>query len=139
MRRAKRCAKDSIIAELAACKSLASKQASEGVVGGTKTSFGGAIRALGKFCGFHYRGKAVPVAHLPDSHASHRERTYAPGRCSNSGRSPPGAAEKSRAARGCQTRSAALSCQEAKPLADAPSALAPKTLDDSRATAAPPP
>ena len=74
------------------------------------------------------------MAHLPDSHASHRERTYAPGRCSNSGRSPPGAAEKSRPHAPANTRSAALSCQEAKPLADAPSSH--RRLST---TAAPPP
>ena len=69
--------KDSIIAELAACKTLASKQASEDVVGGANTTFGGATRALGKFCGASNR-KHNSVAQLPGSHASHRERRNAP-------------------------------------------------------------
>ena len=64
-------------AELAASKPLASEQASEDVVGGANTTFGGATRALdGTPRRFHHGGTATP--HLPGSHASHRERTYAP-------------------------------------------------------------
>ena len=114
---------------------LASKQASEDVVGGANTTFGGATRALGARRGASNL-ESVYCGHLPGSaRVSPRAKDCA-GRCSNSGRSSPGAAEESRAARGCQPVAPPHGCQEAK--ADAPSARASRTLD-SRAAAAPPP
>ena len=56
---------------------LASKQASEDVVGGAKTTFGGAPRALSAPVGASIM-EAVPLRICPTPHASHRERKNAP-------------------------------------------------------------
>ena len=64
-------------AELAVSKTLASKQASEDVVGGANTTFGSAPRALGAHSPI-LPEVILTVAHLPAPHASHRERKNAP-------------------------------------------------------------
>ena len=58
--------KDSIIAELAACKTLASKQASEDVVGGANTPSDGATRGLSARRGASIMD-TVYCGHLPGS------------------------------------------------------------------------
>ena len=123
-------------AELAASKPLASEQASEDVVGGANTTFGGATRALGKYASiieaWLFLSRICPVTRV-SPRTDIRAR-----RCNNSHCSPASAAEKLRPHVLPNSRSAASGLAAARKLKRTRTRRASRTLD-SRATAAPTP